>query len=479
MCRRGHSEKYYTAPHTHAPSFAATFGKLMRPLSEHSSMQPDPTAASAAEMHSNKSMGSSDFPAPYAILRVPFPFRAALAISSDLDDTSAWNDYKALSVFLTTERETKFGRGVGLQFANSIYATAHDGQFSYASATQDERSQLRAMIRAGLIDTLHSYGDLCSDRSPIKAFHNELTADQCAVPIWVDHARAPTNLGFHQTAGTGGAGDLPESRAYHTDLLPDLGTTFCWRGQVSSTFGQDTGPQSIPRLLLGRAWPGRRLLNAKEAAKCALAAVRLDRYSMHRPNDLLRRVRLRDRTDIFEFLRCNPGPRGLPASDDCRLLPDVLSTETVATLISRGGCAALYTHLGRAQPQSPAAIGNFRRIFERLRELQDRELLVTMTTSALLQHSAIRRYAQYRVVVSPERTDILVDAPKGDPVMRRILQHNPAAGISIVIPTRRSFRVLVEGRLVASSCGEYPGLAGHSVVSVPLRRVSADAIASL
>src|SRR3972149_7860855 len=100
-----------------------------------------------------------------SIRRIPYPYRAMLAICSDLDETPNREVYFEMMKFLNTTKNTAMGPGVGLEVGNSIYFDMPSDQFSYWNTDEKGREMIRALIRSGHIDCLHSYGDLATTRA--------------------------------------------------------------------------------------------------------------------------------------------------------------------------------------------------------------------------------------------------------------------------------------------------------------------------
>ena len=59
-------------------------------------------------------------PAAVSMRPWPYPYRAALAICSDLDETPTASDYFEMARFLNTNEQTRLGSGVDLEIGNSI-----------------------------------------------------------------------------------------------------------------------------------------------------------------------------------------------------------------------------------------------------------------------------------------------------------------------------------------------------------------------
>jgi hypothetical protein len=275
--------------------------------------------------------------------RFPYPYRAMLAICSDLDETADAQVYAEQMRFLNTRQETSMGPGVGLEVGNTIYFDMPPGQFAYWNTDDAGREMARALIRSGHIDCLHSYGDLATTRAHAVRALEELERHQLSLKVWIDHAQAVTNFGADIMLGHG---DEPGHAAYHADLTLRHGVRYIWRGRVTSVIGQNTS------LSFGGLWEasaplvtGKTIL--KEAAKQTLGRVGNPKYRVHAGNRLLHPSQLRDGQPTVEFLRCNPHPAGVDTGDTGIGIGEVLTTRFLDQLVAREGVCLLYTHLGK------------------------------------------------------------------------------------------------------------------------------------
>jgi len=318
---------------------------------------------------------------------IPYPYRAMLAICSDLDETPNRNVYREIMRFLNTYEETTMGPGVGLEVGNSIYFDMPPGQFTYWNTDDFGRKMVRTLIQSGHIDCLHSYGDLATKRGHAARSLDELAHYDCKLEVWIDHGTAPTNFGSDIMQGHG---DESGHEAYHADLTIDYGIKYIWCGRVTSITGQD-----IPARFGGIFnWKdpvrsGRTLL--KEAAKWKLAQKGNGKYAMHGRNETLRPTVLRDGSSVYEFMRSNPHWGGVSSCDQGRHIDEVLTDEMLNRLIGRGGTCVLYTHLGKIDnpkiPFNDTAIEAFRRLAEAFRSGR---ILVTTTRRLLGYRRAVR-----------------------------------------------------------------------------------------
>jgi len=237
--------------------------------------------------------------APVTLRAYPYPYRAAIAICSDLDETPSAAAYLAMMRFLNTTETTPLGKGVCLEVGNSIYFDMAPDQFAYWNTDDEGRAMVRACIRSGHIDCLHSFGDLATTRRHAVRALEELTRYGCALKVWVDHATAPTNFGADIMQGHG---DLAGSPAYHADVTLAYGIQYVWSGRVTSVLGQNA-----PRRLSAIASPDQPVGSAvtilKEAVKGMLARAGSTKYRPHQTNALFWPARLRSGHDTIEFLR--------------------------------------------------------------------------------------------------------------------------------------------------------------------------------
>ena len=297
--------------------------------------------------------------------RFPARYEAALAICSDLDETPDADTYFELMRFLNTSEETSMGPGVGLEVGNSIYFDMPPGHFSYWNTDDQGREKIRALIKSGHIDVLHSYGDLAATRTHAARALEELERNDCHLRVWVDHSKAPTNFGADIMMGHG---DEPGHPAYHADLTFAHGIEYVWVGRVTSVIGQN---QKVSFQAIGD-W-GHPIASAKtiakEAGKQLMGRCGSRKYGMHASNRLTRPVRLRDNlTNTVEFIRCNPHWDGVSSADTGRGISEVLSAQFLRQLSDRGGVCILYTHLGKLNAGmrrfDTAAVKAFRRLAE-------------------------------------------------------------------------------------------------------------------
>lgn len=314
-----------------------------------------------------------------------------LAICSDLDETPDLESYLTLSKYLNTREETAIGRGLGLETGNTIYFDMAPGEFSYWNTSDAGRAAIHALIRSGHIDCFHSFGDLASTRAHATRALDALAKNECQLPVWVDHAIAPTNLGPDIMLGHG---DETGAVSYHADLTLAHGVRYVWLGRVSSCMGQDA-PYSIATGL-SQVRDRRSLLNTlKDASKVGRGAIGDPKYALHWGNHLTRPFVLRDGQKVTEFMRCNPHPYGVSVGDDAEGLGSALQPVSIRRLIDREGWCVLYTHLGKNLSGKELLSSQTRKSLEELSQQHGRGEILVTTTTRLLDYNALIRNVTY------------------------------------------------------------------------------------
>jgi hypothetical protein len=383
-----------------------------------------------------------------------------LAVCSDLDETPDRGVYWETLRFLNTTETTPMGEGVGLEVGNSLYFDMAADQFAYWTTDDAGRSMLRTLIRSGHVDCFHSYGDLATTRAHAARALDELARHGLRVSVWVDHAVAPTNFGSDIMRGRG---DLPGDPAYHADLTCGFGVDYVWRGRVTSVAAQD-----VPRSLGGifrPAHPWRSGLTlAKEWAKGVLARAGHPKYALHGPNEVLRRTRLRDGREVWEFMRCNPywGGVGLAVTADG--FADVMDARVLDSLAERGGFSVLYTHLGKVRSRQHPLGPRTREAFARLAEHHRGGRILVTTTSRLLAYCRALRELSFAAQASDGGLRIDVQAPGLGAKSADAL-----AGLSFDVRDASRTRLTLNGREVVDLRRFGPDGGGRSTVSLGWR----------
>lgn len=390
-----------------------------------------------------------------SLRRLPFPFRAMLAICSDLDGTPDGHVYFSMMKYLNTRENTKFGPGLGIEVGNTIYFDVAPPQFCYWNTSDVGRAMARQLIRSGHIDCLHSFGTRATTRRDAARALEELEKHNCRLKVWVDHARVQTNLGSDVTAGSG---DIVGSPAYHADLTTSYGVGYIWRGRVTSIIGQD-----VRRSLCGIADKNHPLISCKTVFKeCIKGLPFIPRFALHQTNKLTIETQLRSGHRVHEFMRSNPHWGGVSAGATADGIPDVLTAKTLNRLLLREGSCILYTHLGRAidphHPFSPRVKAALSLLSEYSSE---RKILVTTTRRLLDYNLAIQNL---QISISPSEQISRIDiSTRGEEV--------PLNGVTMYVRDSSHVTVYVDGDEVHNLQRNPPDHTGQASISLPWQKL--------
>lgn len=363
------------------------------------------------------------------IQSIPFPYKAMLSVSSDLDETANAETYFETLRFLNTTEETKHGLGVGLEVGNTLYFDMPSDQFSYYNTDDTGRQWLHQLVQSGHIDTIHSFGDYTDERSRIKEILNELNKHNSKIKVWIDHAIAPSNLDSDIMQGQG---NTPGKPAYHADLTSDYGVKYVWLGRVTSVTGQDT-----ERRLAG-IWSSSLPLDSlktlgKEFVKGVLPIFGRPKYQMHVTNKILRPIKLADGSEVWEFLRSNPNPWGVSAHETGDGFAKVMVTEFLKRLVKRQGKSIIYTHLGKLQRADNTFSEETQNAWRLLKEFESKKQVLVCTTRRLLDYTLMTESINIDISRRENGERLAIHNP-----------HNlPLDGLSITLPKIDNLEVVV------------------------------------
>ncbi len=364
------------------------------------------------------------------LLDFPPPYSAMLAISNDIDGTTL-EEFREIHRFINTEEQTRMGRGVGLDFANSFWffnfndtdahidaeetATVRD-QLSYFRPGEAEESEvaaeIRHYIRAGWIDTLHSWGDFSRADVEEPVFRREhahqaiaeLKAHDLQVRVWSNHGNKANiqNFGLGEGFAEYQEGDVPDSSGYHTDLTLQHGIQFVWNSQGSAEVGGE---------------------------------------------ELIFPIELRDGRTVWGFDRYTH-----TVSDGeidwlwgVHDLHHQLSEENLREIADRGWYSIVANHLGNrlADDTLPdSAVG----ALQRLRRHQDEGDILVARTSRLLQYHRVRDHVHY--TARRDADDVVhIDIDSvDDPVLgRSVPGAGEIRGLTFALPDDSAARIYLDG----------------------------------
>lgn len=369
------------------------------------------------------------------VRRNPYPYKAMLAICSDLDETESAEVYLNTSRYLNGSGQSTFGQGLGLETGNTIFFYMPNSEFSYWSAEEKDRRAVRALIQSGHIDCIHSFGDLATTRKQAAETLEHLDANNCKIKVWIDHAIAATNFGADIMQG---CGDIPGHDAYHADLTLSYGVQYVWTGRVTSIHGQDA-PASLAGIGDSPDSGYQYKTTLKEAAKVMLGKLGNSRYRMHAENRLLRSTTLRDGQQTREFFRSNPHPGGISVGDNSSGLGTALRPQFLDNLEARSARSIVYTHLGKLMDPVHGFAEASREALEGLAARETAGNILVTTSYRLLSYANLQDELELNIRDVDGKIEIeLVDI--GDDAS--------LDGLSLEVPANRDFLLTRNGREV-------------------------------
>lgn len=425
----------------------------------------------------------------------PYPYRAAMTICSDIDQTQDTDEFLEIQRFLNTKQTTSMGEGVGLEIGNSFYFYDKNNEFSFF--TGDERAQqvIIDCIHAGYLDCLHSYGDRATSRKQIERSLDALTQADCLLDVWINHYGAQNDMHrkfeyFFEVCD----GDDPTSPLYHADLTMAYGVQFVWVGATTRIIGQDPQRTTFWRSLATVFDPAHPLGTSRnmamEVRKSLLGAYRNDeRFGLQAQNRLMQPITLQDGQQAHEFMRhCNhyitvdygatsPG------------LGYVINPRALDQLKQVEGYMVVYTHIGKNSECQQAIAEETQSSLRNLeREYREGSIYVT-TTSKLLNYYRTARYLAWSVEEPTQEgqeedaedadnsgnsavTRIAIDSIDDpifgplDPTLQRL------QGITFYVPDQTPVEVIVRGEPVTSLQRNPADHTGRTSVTIPLTFLS-------
>jgi len=408
---------------------------------------------------------------PIRLRKFPYPYEAALSICSDIDDTDTAEKFLLIQEFLNTRRQTRLGKGLGLEIGNSFFVYSDSGLFSFLSSTTEDRRTITEFITAGLVDCMHSYGERRAfKKSDAVNALEMLRRDGCFVTVWIDHRKEISNLGTHRTKGRG---DEPNSEYYHTPHTLGYGIKFAWLGACTPVIGQSTG--KVPNFLssFNACYPVKttRLL-FKEVAKWLLGKLGYQKCRIYSNNDLVSIRTLNRDQKVYEFKRFSNSPEGLGKEADFKGLYRALDNKCLKKLLKSQGYMIIYTHLGKFREDEIESYSKTTEALQNLASEYRKGRIFVTTTSRLLKYYIVHKYLDwdYEIIDGEGKIHILriLDPVTGPYVPST----SDLEGITFYTPALKRTRIFVENREITATQYNPPDSTGNMSVTIPWTRLS-------
>jgi hypothetical protein len=336
--------------------------------------------------------------------RLPYPFKSALTICSDIDGTESLSEFLMIQEYLNTKNTTAIGVGLGLEIGNSFFPVkTGESPLALDLNNPAEKEVILDLIKLGYIDTIHSF--VGAERKEIQKITDFLSRNDCQIDVWVNHANDPTDVGYFNYA----LGDNQNSNYYHTDFsVKTLGYKFVWTGEVSSLVGQGI-PLNLSSFFapLNRQHWAKSLVNNvfKEIYKYT-ASFLGKKYLNRKNNELTYPLRLDDGHPVFGFIRNNVSYQGAGEKGaTSEALAEVLRDDILEKLNENGGMMIIYNHFG-VNKGYPYFSENTQKALKRLEGEYTRGNIYVTTTKKLLEYYVNNKYLNWHS--TKEQNNILI-----------------------------------------------------------------------
>lgn len=382
-----------------------------------------------------------------------------VAIESDIDRTSLAR-LRETHRFINTEMDTSMGPGVGLDFANSFWCYRRDcnpdtfgdrDEVGYwlgfdRRARSSYADELIHYAKAGRFGSLHSYGRFSEGFTRAHAARalDMLDRHDIRFKIWTNHGgyHAP-NISTWLGPAPNMQGGRPLSRAYHADLLHKYGVRFFWSRHIP------IGAEGVETPLVKTQLDDGRKVWAFGRSSVLVGA----------PSDIDRFMR--------KGLAVGRARRPGAVAWQPYVLDDMFSASRLDRLVEKGRFAIFAQHLGN---QFGAVAFDLHAVaaFRRLRDYQDRGLILTAATERLLRFALARDHAVLATTHADGRIVLDIQAID-DPVSGRFMPTlADVRGLAVELPEAGGADIVValNGRPLDAKAYRVHRLDGGAVAAI-------------
>lgn len=419
----------------------------------------------------------------YAQIRpFPYPYKAAVAICNDLDGLTTFDQMKAVHDVLNGHGTTPCGPGLGLEVGDSMhFFSVHpecDDTLAYFEGLTGQpgpaASRLRDGIKAGLLDTLHTWGNYSQKggffREQAEIAAQEMQKYNLKFSAWTNHGDRHNfqNLGRADSLGdvretSSVRGDKSRVLEYHADLTRRIGIRYLWIKELTGIAGQE-------RFLNWQDWleEGPNLAKFFARGIAAHDPVGGVGRPLQLTNHLIRLRTLRDGSSFYEMLRY-----GNFHKDGADNLPELLSLRFLRRLVESGGACLLYVHLGkgRPSPEAPFSKEAYNALTRLAEWARSGEIWVT-TPGRLCRYVEIRQRLKLNAYLSQGEMWLAGDfEPAGglpEPEIGGLSFYLPEVSAAQKPPDSTRLDLSAAGNLLVQNPPDHTGKQSYSVPLEPL-----------
>ncbi len=399
------------------------------------------------------------------IRKFPYPYKCALAISSDIDNASSVESFVQFMDFLNSEKQTMYGSGLGLEVGNSFwfFNGSNSPQLSYFEGTTEKETAFAPIIRSYLesrhIDTLHSWGNFDNggfERSYAEIGVRVLKKYNFNIPVWINHG---INLN-HQKIGDypNMYGDDPTHPCYHTDLLSECGFEFIWTGKVTHVIGQNSRKNfsTISKLFIQKILKKIKYQHLKDPI-------------YDNDNNLINPLLLRDGDKKWEFIRFI-NSWGNAGELDLYEFVEQIKTPHLKRLIKNQGVMILYTHFNENVNIMGLPKGLKNNLHFLKQKCESGEIFLT-TSSRLLKYKEINDYINFSIEENGKNKKIVISKVLNTPVGSRNIDENQLNGLTFYTDEPETTSIWFENMPISSRINSKDETGRYSVM-IPWPKLS-------
>ncbi len=395
----------------------------------------------------------------------PYPYKAMLAISNDIDNSPNLNIFLEMMDYLNSSKQTAFGNGLGLEVGNSFwfYNNTSSDQLSYFKGTTTKESNFaphcREFWQSNFIDSMHTYGNF--DNGEFKrrfalTARDEMEKYNVNLPVWINHGthQNSQNLGYTQ----GCYGGIQGHESYHADIIRDLGVRYIWAGKMTHVLGQNAknklsvkGKQFLQSVIT-------KLKYKDEQKKIILDG-----------NKLMAPIILQDGTPIWEFQRW-VNAWGRQTVLDVNDFTQQIAKKNIRGLILNEGFMVLYTHFCENLKLKEGISAKLKANLQFIREEYiSGELLVT-TSSRLLRYSEITLHLKTNVNEKNGKTIIAIPRTISTPLSDYDITSSDFEGLTFYTSAPENTEIHFMGKCMTSTINPRDHT-GQLSISIPWKQL--------
>ncbi len=282
---------------------------------------------------------------PINLRPFPYPYKAGLAICSDIDCCDSATFLKIHRILNTD------AWGLNLPVADSFFGVGKfPGQMAYfkkdGKTPSEDADFIRHAISDGLIDSLHTWGDF-NEAPPDPLFlkkiavnlTEELKKYNLKIQIWINHGDKCNRQNFDARLFPNSyLGSDPNSPWYTANMIRELGIKYYWWSEFTDLILSERTPRFVS-LKINLATN-----EIKNTIKHILGKSYLKKHS-NQITELAVPFVLKDEQKLFAFTRFWKPKESRRSATRCSLRY-VLSAPVLRQLIQRQGYIIVYIHLG-------------------------------------------------------------------------------------------------------------------------------------